>query len=105
MTMKHSLRNLMIVSAGLGLFLLAAWGAFRIFREQGESIRDAYCLEWASEMVVRFMDETGKYPKDWSDLRHVLKSKLSSVQQLMAQVGHSFLLRSEKCGLAVLPLG
>ncbi|HUE70093.1 MAG TPA: hypothetical protein VMP01_04320, partial [Pirellulaceae bacterium] len=31
----------------------------------------------------------------------LLKSKLSSVQQLMAQVGHSFLLRSEKCGLGM----
>jgi|GEM_PF-5648207 len=68
--MKYSLRSLMIVGAVVGLLLPALGGGYCILREQGEMIRDAYCVDWASAMIVQFMDDNdGQYPREWNDLR------------------------------------
>ena len=44
--------------------------AVHVLTEQGEMIRDAYCLDWASATVARYIDDNdGRYPPEWESLR------------------------------------
>jgi hypothetical protein len=71
--MKYNPQSLMIVAVG-GALLLAVAGGYWFLWEQGEAIHDAYCIDWASAMVIQFMDDNeGKYPGSWSDLRQPLE--------------------------------
>jgi len=57
------------IAIGSAVMLLSGW-AVLVLREQGEMIRDAYCLDWASAAIVQYMDDhDGQYPKDWQELR------------------------------------
>lgn len=56
-----------LVGAGV---LLVAWFVLVVLPAQREMIRNAYCLDWASAAVVRYMDDhDGRYPRNWNDLR------------------------------------
>lgn len=68
--MRYRLRTPLIVLA-IAVAVSLIVGATTIeLREQGEAIRDAYCLDWASAAIVQYMDDhQGRYPKDWNDLK------------------------------------
>jgi hypothetical protein len=52
------------------LVLLVALAAAYGLREQGEIVRDAYCVDWASASIERYIDDNGgNYPTDWQSLR------------------------------------
>lgn len=77
----------------MGLLLLVA-GGYRLLREQGEMIRDAYCADWASAMVVQFMDDNdGLYPREWNDLRQPfekISGKSFSFEEIQSRVEVDF---------------
>ena len=60
---------ILVAAVGAG-FALLGWFLFVVLQAQSEMIRDAYCQDWASAAIVRYMDDNeGQYPRNWDDLR------------------------------------
>jgi len=78
--MRYRLRTLLIVlAATVGIALAVA--AIVVVREQGEMVRDAYCLDWASVAIVQHInDNEGRYPADWNDLKPAFVKATASDQ-------------------------
>lgn len=90
---------------------MAVGGGCWFLREQGEVIDDAYCIDWASAMVIQFMDDNdGKYPESWSDLRQPLEKLRGgdnsfSFEEIQSRVAIDFTANPrDKMGDATRPL-
>src|SRR5687767_2035032 len=58
-----------LIVATFGVIGLIGYGVFVVLPEQGEMIRDAYCLDWASAAIVQYIDDhEGEYPRSWDAL-------------------------------------
>jgi hypothetical protein len=67
--MRYRFRTLLILLV-IGAVVTLVVGITVALREQGEMVRDAYCLDWASVAIVQYLDDNeSRYPSDWNDLK------------------------------------
>jgi hypothetical protein len=75
---RYKPRTLLMVASVFGVVAGAVVTAFiaSVVTIQGEMIRDAYCLDWASSAIVQHLDDNAnRFPKNWDEFEAAFKKK------------------------------